>query len=134
MKVIIAGCRNWRASRSRIQEVVEESGFEVTELVSGGAPGIDESGEIWAKWEGVQIQIFRASWTTLGRKAGPIRNAEMAKYADALIAFWDGKSRGTGSMIREMRSRGKPYHVVAVGNVTLIDTKIGKKIGRKTIK
>ena len=47
-------------------------------------------------------------WNRYGRKAGILRNRKMAKYADALIAVWDGLSRGTANMIAEMEALGKP--------------------------
>lgn len=122
MKVIIAGCRDWTASYRRIDECVEKSGFNVTEEVCGGADGIDTSGAKWAKQSGILVKIFSADWTKYGRAAGPIRNAQMAEYADALIAFWDGKSRGTLNMIKEMRKLKKPYRVVPLGPVNLTDT------------
>jgi hypothetical protein len=127
MKVIIAGCRNWEASRRRVGEVVEESGFTITEVVSGSATGIDHSGEEWARYEKIPITYFPADWEKHGRAAGPIRNRQMAKYADAAIIFWDGKSRGTLSMIREMRLEAKPYKVFPLGNVRLVDTFKGEK-------
>lgn len=121
MKVIIAGCRDWTASRNAIGDGVEASGFKVTEVVSGGADGIDKCGENWADYECVDKTVMHANWTGRGRSAGPHRNERMARYADALIAFWDGKSKGTLNMIKTMRKLGKPYHVVALGNVKLVD-------------
>ena len=75
------------------------------EIVSGGASGADALGERYAKDRGYKLKIFPADWATHGRKAGPIRNREMAEYADALLAYWDGKSRGTKNMIEEARAR-----------------------------
>ena len=95
--------------------------FSVKEVVSGAARGIDRSGEIWAAWQDVKVSRFPADWQSFGRSAGPKRNRQMAAYADALIAFWDGKSKGTLNMINEMRKLGKPYHVVPLGGVTLVD-------------
>lgn len=122
MKVIIACCRDWTASLRRVDEVVEQSGFEITELVYGVCEGIDESGKLWADDNMIPVKPFPADWDQHGPAAGPIRNRVMAEYADALLAFWDGKSRGTLSMIKEMRRVGKPYRVVPLGGVTLTDT------------
>lgn len=118
--MIIAGCRDWEATRRCIQEAVEESGFEVTELVCGMAKGIDTSGKLWADNEGIPVKPF-PYLSGLGKAGGPARNRQMAAYADALIAFWDGKSRGTLNMIREMQAVKKPYRVFPLGNVKLID-------------
>lgn len=126
MKVIIAGSRNWQCSYRRMQEVVDESGFNVTEVVSGGCRGIDTNAEDWAHQEGIPTSRFMANWEKYGRSAGPKRNQRMGAYADALIALWDGKSRGTLNMINIMRELGKPYHVVPLGSVRLIDLEKSK--------
>lgn len=68
-------------------------------VVSGHAPGADSLGERFAQEHGLQIELHPADWAKHGRAAGPIRNKEMAECADALIAFWDGKSKGTKNMI-----------------------------------
>lgn len=69
------------------------------EIVSGCANGADKLGERYANERGYAIKRFPADWETFKKGAGHIRNEEMAKYADALIAFWNGKSKGTGHMI-----------------------------------
>ena len=82
--------------------------WEITEVVSGKARGVDTLGEWWAKSgeKDIPIQSFPADWKKFKKAAGYIRNAEMAKYADALIAIWDGESRGTFNMIEEaMKNR-----------------------------
>lgn len=70
-----------------------------TEIVSGGAKGADQVGERFAEQEGIPVQRFEPDWDEHGKAAGPIRNEEMAEYADVLVAFWDGESSGTKSMI-----------------------------------
>lgn len=105
MKTIIAGSRKhtwWKT----VYEAVEQSGFDITEVVSGGAAVVDALGEQWAHTHSVPCRVFHADWTRYGRSAGPVRNQQMADYADALIAVWDGKSRGTADMIRRAELRG----------------------------
>lgn len=85
---------------------------KVTEVVSGGAMGADSLGEAWANRRDKPITRFPADWNQHGKAAGPIRNAQMADYADCLLAVWDGTSRGTADMIEQMRKRGKPVKVV----------------------
>ena len=68
------------------------------EIVSGTAKGADQLGEKYAKEKGYPVKQFPADWSK-GKSAGYVRNEEMAKYADALIAFWNGLSKGTGHMI-----------------------------------
>ena len=100
MKVIIAGgrtfndydllCRNCDKALSLQTEI---------EIVSGTANGADKLGEKYANEKGYLIKQFPADWGKYGKSAGYKRNEEMAKYADALIAFWDSKSKGTKYMI-----------------------------------
>lgn len=69
------------------------------EIVSGGARGADKLGERYAKEHNLPLKIFSADWNKYGKRAGYIRNTEMAEYANCLIAFWDGQSKGTAHMI-----------------------------------
>ncbi len=110
MKVIIAGGRDIEDC-DPVQTAITESGFKITEVVSGGARGVDKSGEALAALHGMPCKVFPADWNKNGKAAGPIRNRQMADYADALIAVWDGQSRGTKNMIETMRKLGKPVHV-----------------------
>lgn len=64
-------------------------------VVSGGARGVDSIAEEAARARGLAVQVFPADWDGLGPKAGPIRNAKIVKHADRLVAFWNGRSRGT---------------------------------------
>lgn len=80
-------------------------------VVSGGAPGVDSWAEEAARQHGLGIQIFAADWDGLGRKAGPIRNAQIIAHADELVAFWDGKSRGTLNTVVQAREAGRPVRV-----------------------
>lgn len=114
MKVIIAGSRSIRAL-GFVERAVRESGFAITEVVCGGARGADELGKRWAADRGIPVSLFPADWDQYGRKAGHIRNFAMGEYADALVAIWDGRSRGTKSMIDIMVKLQKPYHVELAG-------------------
>lgn len=112
MKLIIAGCRDlidWEVVHEGIMKCTW--GPQVTEVVSGGASGVDYIGEALAEKSGLPVKKFPADWKKHGRAAGPIRNRQMAEYADALLAVWDGKSRGTQNMIEEMQKLGKPTYV-----------------------
>lgn len=100
-KVIIAGTRSFQdyeLLQSYVDYMLSRT-TDVIEIVSGGAKGADALGECYAKEHGYRLKIFPANWEQYGKAAGYRRNAEMAAYADALIAFWDGKSRGTMHMI-----------------------------------
>ena len=111
MKLIIAGSRHLNPPVSLIQWLLDREGirFFVEEVVSGGAGGIDFLGEVWAKLEHRNVKYFLPDWSK-GKKAGPIRNRQMAEYADALLLIWDGKSRGSASMKREAERAGIPIY------------------------
>ena len=97
MKVIIAGSREIH-DIAIVRTAMNNSKFDITEVVSGCARGVDKLGEKVATERGIIIKKFPADWSR-GKGAGFERNFEMANYADALIAVWDGKSRGTKHMI-----------------------------------
>jgi len=100
MKVIIAGSRNF-TDYQKLKETCDTILRDQTniEIVSGNCRGADLLGEQYAKERGYKIAQFPADWNKYGKSAGPKRNQQMANYADALIAFWNGKSRGTKHMI-----------------------------------
>jgi len=102
MRLIIAGGRNYALTPGDCNRLDLIKG--VTEVVSGGASGADHGGELWAQCKRLQLTVMRADWHRHGRAAGPIRNKEMAKYADALALFPGGA--GTRSMYREAYKAG----------------------------
>ena len=100
MKVIIAGARTFNDYNLLCQKCNHALSLQSEiEIVSGTANGADKLGERYAIEKGYPIRQFPADWDKFGKGAGYRRNEEMAKYADALIAFWDGKSKGTKHMI-----------------------------------
>ncbi len=110
MKVIIAGSRSI-TSYDRVKRAIEQSGFEITEVVSGRAEGVDKLGERYARDMKVGCKEFPADWGKHGRKAGFLRNQKMAEYADGLIAVWDGRSNGTAHMINVARAKNLKVYV-----------------------
>ena len=100
MKVIVAGSRTI-TDYQKVKNALSAFEWEITEIVSGGANGVDKMGERWAIENKIPLRRFPAKWDLHGKSAGPIRNREMAEYADALVAIWDGKSKGTYNMIEE---------------------------------
>ena len=109
MKVIIAGGRDFDnyPHLARVMNYYNQMG-DITEIVVGMALGADSHGEYWARCTGIPVTEFPAEWGKYGNRAGPVRNKEMADYADSLIVFWDGKSRGTKNMITTMEKLQKP--------------------------
>lgn len=113
MRCIIAGTRTVTRPE-HLREALAACGWagEVREVVSGACPDSpDMLGEAWAAEQRLPVRRFRPDWKGLGRAAGPIRNAEMCRNADALIALWDGRSPGTASAIRLAREHGLRVYV-----------------------
>ncbi len=102
MRAIIAGCRDYTDYKDFCSKMSKFfNGFEMfDQILSGGAKGADEMGKRWAEYHSIPVKVFPADWLKHGEAAGPIRNAEMVKNADTLIAFWDGRSKGTANIIR----------------------------------
>jgi hypothetical protein len=101
-RIIIAGSRtfnDYEALCKSMAEITALVPYTEIEVVSGTARGADRLGERWAEERDIPVKRFPAEWNKYGRSAGPKRNEQMAYYATHLIAFWDGQSRGTKSMI-----------------------------------
>ena len=100
-RVIIAGSRdfnNYQLLKEKCDFLLANIKEEII-IVSGTARGADKLGEQYAKEKGYKIDSHPANWDLHGKSAGYIRNEEMAKCSDALIAFWDSVSKGTKHMI-----------------------------------
>ena len=84
-------------------------------IISGHASGADTFAEQYAGEHNIPIKVFPAEWKKFGRAAGPIRNRTMLEFAKeetpAVAAFWDGKSRGTGNMIKMAKAEGIECHI-----------------------
>lgn len=101
-RVIIAGGRlfdDYAYLKDSMDYLLQNVKDEIA-VICGKARGADTLGEKYAKERGYTVHYFPADWDRYGKSAGYIRNEEMAKNADALVAFWDGKSRGTKNMIK----------------------------------
>lgn len=117
MKVIIAGSRtfnDYEKLKSYCDKVL--SSQNNIEIVSGTATGADMLGERYAKEKNYSIKKFPADWDKYGKGAGYIRNKEMAEYSDALIAFWNGKSKGTKNMLELSRIKELPIRIFYFNN------------------
>lgn len=119
-RVIIAGSRSFNdyaLLREQCLSILQDKmRTHRVIIVSGHARGADSLGEKFANELGFPFELHPAKWRLLGKAAGMVRNAEMAKCSDALIAFWDGESRGTRHMINFARKRGLEVSVI---NTTL---------------
>jgi hypothetical protein len=123
LRVIIAGSRHVSLPNAidLVQYGIEQFQAlhgEITEIVSGGAPGIDTAAAIYANSRKVPFKEFPADWKTLGMAAGPIRNGRMAAYAreadGSLLLIWDGKSKGSKSMKEAATKKSLLIHEVMI--------------------
>ena len=118
MKCIIAGGRDFN-DYDRLVKIMNNCPYEITEVVCGKARGADSLGEKWALSKQIKVVYFIPDWESLGKRAGFVRNNDMAEYAckdgveqALLVAFWDGYSKGTKSMIELATKKGMLVKVV----------------------
>jgi hypothetical protein len=130
MKTIIAGSRTIKDYKFLLEAILE-SGFIITEVISGNAEGADKLGERFAKENGIKLSARPADWPKYGKAAGPIRNEEMANEAECLIALWDGISKGTKHMIQIAKAKGLKIYIKYEKPV---NPNVGLLIGPKTKK
>lgn len=107
MNVVICGTRN-KGTREDLLEAIEESGFDITAVGSGGAVGPDQRGIWWADNVGrVPVKLFR----NYNRSKEMDSSSQIIGWADAVIALWDGESKNTKNTIEEARARGRQVFV-----------------------
>ena len=82
------------------------------EIVSGGAIGIDSCASEYAKKNGLKLTVFLPEYSLYGRAAPILRNKKIVDYSDKIIAFWDGSSKGTLSVIKYAEKVGKPCEII----------------------
>ena len=82
------------------------------EIVSGGAVGVDSCAAEYAKKNGLKLTVFLPQYERYGRAAPIERNKKIVDYADKIIAFWDGKSKGTLSVIKYAEKTGKLCEII----------------------
>lgn len=99
-KIIVAGSREFKNYNLLKNTLDKYLNNQEAKIICGGAKGADTLGKLYAESKNLQIQYFFPEWGKWGKIAAHLRNAEMAKVGDTLIAFWDGKSRGTKNMIQ----------------------------------
>jgi hypothetical protein len=120
MKIIICGTRTMNDA-AFVKECLDKSKFRsvMTEVLTGGAGGVDTIAYWWARFNKIPCRVFRARWSD-GPWAGPLRNHKMVKEADGLIAIWEGTSRGTRNTIRNAEEAGIPVEVHTFKQTTII--------------
>ena len=96
--------------RTEFEKIQAAHGF--TDIVSGGASGADNLAEQIAREHGLGVVVITPDWSRYGRGAGMVRNKEIIARADFVLAFWDGKSKGTAGALKIAEKLGKPRQVV----------------------
>lgn len=115
MKIIVAGSRefeDYEMLKNKLDKLLINQ--KEIQIVSGGCRGADELGERYAKEKGYSIKVFKADWNKYGKKAGPLRNRQMAEYADGLVAFYKEGSRGTKNMIEEATEKKLKIRIIKI--------------------
>ncbi len=112
MRVAVIGSRE--IGDFSIKSMIEHIPENASELVSGGAPGIDTLAEQAAGLLGLPIKIFRPDYEQEGRLAPLLRNIRIVEYADLVIAFWDNHSRGTAHALNHCVQTSKPFRIVSL--------------------
>ena len=106
MRIAIVG------SRSILEADLGKYISDTDEIVSGGAVGIDSYAAEYAKKNGLRLTVFLPQYELYGRAAPIVRNKEIVDYADKIVAFWDGKSKGTLSVIKYAEKTKKPCEII----------------------
>lgn len=115
IKIVVAGSREY-TNYNEAKKFIDKCLSRIREnneivIISGGARGADALGERYAKENNLKIEQYHADWETYGRSAGPIRNKIMAQNCNYVICFWDGKSRGTKTMIEYAKQYNKEIRI-----------------------
>lgn len=113
MKTIIAGSRDITSYNlvATAIHIAEGHGISCDTIISGGCRGVDQLAIDYAVDNAIYYSVYPADWSKFGKAAGPIRNRRMAENAHALIAIWDGKSKGTLNMINTATELGLKVYV-----------------------
>ncbi len=117
IKIAVGGCRDFGDIEyifKCLDEYIKELCDEEIIIISGHCSGVDAAAEKYAELRGIKTLLFPAEWKKYGKAAGPVRNKQIVEAADAVIAFWDGKSRGTKSLIDLAKKSGKNLTVFKI--------------------
>lgn len=113
VKLAIIGSRNFD-NYNVVKEYLKPYKDKISLVVSGAAKGADSLGEKWAIDNNIETLILPADWDKHGKKAGYIRNEDIIKNCDAVIAFWDGNSKGTAHSLSLAEKYNKPCKIVRI--------------------
>jgi hypothetical protein len=114
VRVAIVGSRDY-PDLDKVRDYVNSLPIDAV-IITGGAKGVDKAAELAARARGMTVVIHEAEWNLHGRSAGPIRNTEIVKDCDKLVAFWDEQTPGTKDSISKAAKAGKLEQVFRCGN------------------
>lgn len=109
MKIAVIGSRSFNDYvflKDTLLKIISGISSDVT-IVSGGAKGADILSEKFARENNLQTEIYLPDWKKFGRGAGIVRNKDIVNASDIVVAFWDGKSKGTLSSINIAKKQNK---------------------------
>ena len=114
-KILVSGCRNYN-NYNEAKKYIESCIYNLRNnytliFLSGGCRGADALGERYANENNFEVEYYPADWKKFGKGAGPKRNLEMVKNADYIICFWDGKSKGTKSLLEFAKKFNKIINI-----------------------
>ena len=112
MKVAIIGSRTFNDYELVCKTIKELKLETMTHMVSGGAKGADSLGKRYAKEHNIPCIIYKPDWNTHGKSAGFLRNKDIINACDIVVAFWDGKSKGTEHSIMLAKRNIKQVYII----------------------
>lgn len=118
MRTIVAGSRDC-VNAALVWQVLDACPFHISMVIYGDCRGVDRIGKDWAQHNFKSYVPYPADWDKHGKPAGPIRNTEMAKNADALVLIWNGSSSGSADMLKKAKARNLEIMQVIVSDATL---------------
>jgi hypothetical protein len=116
MRVAIVGSRNIENEENVYELLCRYVPANTTEIVSGGATGIDTLAEVYAERNRLRLTVFKPDYKSFGKRAPLVRNEEIIRYAQYVLAFWDGVSHGTAHTVATCVAFGVPVKVIPLEN------------------
>jgi len=104
---------NYSYAKQHILDIIQKNQIAITKIISGGASGADKIAEIFANKFNIPIEVLKPNWEQ-GKQSGVIRNTEIIKKSDYVIAFWDGQSKGTLDSIKKAKAQNKKLFIVKI--------------------
>lgn len=114
MKIGIVGSRNIKNPEDVYRKICENIPRNCSEIVSGGAAGVDTLAERYARENGLFLTLFLPKYDKYGKNATVLRNSEIVEYSDMIYAFWDMESHGTQITLKKCIDSGKPYKIIRI--------------------